>query len=223
MSAGFVKLWRSIEQNELLENDNTAFVVFIKLLYRVDRETGTYKTGRYKLAAICNLNPNTLYSALKRLAASTMIQLDSNRRSTTIHICNWWKYQQDSNKTSTKRQPNVNTEQEGEREVDTNVSMVKAKTPSEDIDEMFLYWQERIGYEIVGQKQKNRFACSNLLKKHGKDKLMRLIDGVELASQDKYSGLRISDFQQLQSKQNDLIAWGKKKVASNKPKGAIIR
>lgn len=112
MERGYVKLWRVIDQNELLENDNTALLVFIKLLTRVDRHTGTYRTGRYKLAHMCNLNPNTLYSALKRLEASTIIQQRSNSSSTTITICNWWKYQQDDNSTPTKRRRGVNTKQE---------------------------------------------------------------------------------------------------------------
>lgn len=223
MERGYVKLWRAIDQNELLENDNTAFVVFIKLLYRVDRKTGTYTTGRFKLAAICNMNPNTLYSALKRLEASTMIQQQSNKTSTTITICNWWKYQQDVNNTSNERQSTVNTEQEKKENIDTKVSISKAKTPSNDINELFEYWEYVMGFPILGQKQKNRFACSNLIKAHGVEKTKRLVDGVSKASADRFSGIRIADFIQLQQRQNDLIAWGKKTVSNSVAKGAVIR
>lgn len=222
MERGYVKLWRVIDQNELLENDNTAFVVFMKLLYRVDRKTGTYTTGRFKLAAICNMNPNTLYSALKRLEASTMIQQQSNKTSTTISICNWWKYQQDVNNTSNERQSTVNTEQEKKENIDTKVSIYKAKTPSVEIDELFDYWQRAIGFAITGQKQKNRYAASNLIKSHGLENVKRLVDGVAKANNDRFAP-RIADFVQLQQKQNELINWGKKTTLTNKPKGAVIR
>lgn len=220
MERGFVKLYRSIDQNELLENDNTAFIVFLKLLLRVDRRTGTYTTGRKKLANMCNLNPNTLYSALKRLEASTIIQQQSNTTSTTISICNWWKYQQDVNTSSNDRQSVVNTKQEKKENIDTKVSNTRAKTPSVDINEMFDYWTQTVGFEIKGQAQKNRYACSNLLKTYGVDNLKKLVDGVARASQDRYAP-RIADFTQLQQKQNDLINWGKKSI-DTKMKGVVI-
>ena len=226
MERGYVKLWRSIEHNELLENDNTAFIVFTKLLTRVNRLNGTYTTGRNRLASVCNINPNTLYSALKRLEASTIIQLHSNSASTTITICNWWKYQQDDNSASTARRRAINTKQEREKEreyIDTNVStaIVIAKTPSTDINDMFEEWERSVGYRIDGQKQKNRFACSNLLKKYGKDGLTQMIRGVSLAQQDKYAP-SVADFCSLQAKQNDLIAWGKKQKTTTLKKVVAV-
>lgn len=126
MDNGFIKLYRSIDQNELLMNDNTAFIVFIKLLLLVDWKTGKCVTGRNKLAVHCNLNPATLYSALKRLESSSMIQQQSNNASTTIYICNWWKYQQDVNNKSSARHQPVNTIQEEEKE-EVYISEVGAK------------------------------------------------------------------------------------------------
>ena len=111
-----MKLYRSIDQNELLENDNTAYVVFTKLLTRVDRRTGAYRTGRIKLAHICNLRPSTLRDALNRLQAATMLRQESDSKATTIYICNWWKYQQDDDsRPSTDRQA-TDTKQEREKE-----------------------------------------------------------------------------------------------------------
>lgn len=122
MELGYVKLYRGIERNELLMNDNTAFLVFLKLLIYADRTTGTYKTGRNKLASLCNLNPNTLYSALKRLESATIIQQQSNKSSTTITICNWWKYQQDGNSASSHRQSTINTKQEKKKKENITIS-----------------------------------------------------------------------------------------------------
>lgn len=116
MERGYIKLYRAIEENELLANDNTAYVVFIKLLTHADRFTGAYKTGRFKLAAICNLKPTTLYAALKRLESSTMIRQQSDNKMTTIYICNWHTYQQDIDSTVTGRRRANDTKQEREKE-----------------------------------------------------------------------------------------------------------
>ncbi len=138
MERGYIKLWRSIDQNELLENDNTAFVVFLKLLTRVDRHSGTYTTGRFKLAALCNLNPSTLYSALKRLEASSVIQQHSNKKSTTISICNWWKYQQDDNQTKNERPTsNITKQEKKEKEVNTSQSSDELRQLHEQICKLF--------------------------------------------------------------------------------------
>lgn len=122
---GYVWLWRSIDQNELLDNDNTALIVFIKLLTRVNRHTGSLKTGRNKLANACNIKPSTLYSALKRLEASTIIRQESDSISTTISICNWKEYQQDGNTSSGASRSAVVTIQKRKREGEVNTSTGK--------------------------------------------------------------------------------------------------
>lgn len=215
---GYIKLYRSINQNELLDNDNNALVVFIKILTKANRLTGTYTTGRHKLAVACNLKSTTLYGVLKRLESSSIIRLEADRNSTTIYICNWWKYQQDTDKSSSSARRSDDTIQEKKENIDTKVSNSKApsapKTKRTDIDEMFETWEQTVGYKVAGQQQKNRYACSNLLKKYGSDGLNQLLQGVKLAQQDKYAP-SIADFVALQSKQNDLIAWGKKKQVTN--------
>lgn len=94
----------------------------------------------------------------------------------------------------------------------TGITNVIGETPEKygnsEINELFDYWRMTVGYEIQAKTQRNRYACSNLLKKHGIENLKRLIQGVALSQQDKYAP-RISDFITLQSKYNELIAWGK--------------
>lgn len=224
MEKGYIKLYRAIDDNELLANDNTCYVVFGKLLTHADRFTGTYTTGRFKLATLCNLKPTTLYAALKRLESSTMIRQVSDNRKTTIYICNWSKYQQDDDKSMTSRRRANDTKQEREKEEYIDKSIYKAKTPSNDIDEMFEFWEQTIGTPIIGQKQKNRYACSNLLKSQGKDRLKQLIGGVKLAQETAYAP-KIADFTELQSKLNKLLTWGnamKSDLNKQKLKGVTI-
>lgn len=70
------------------------------------------------------------------------------------------------------------------------------------------YWTETVGYKIESRVKQNRFAASNMLKKHGLDKLKQLITGVALAHNDQYAP-RISDLAQLQQKMSDLVVWGR--------------
>lgn len=91
----------------------------------------------------------------------------------------------------------------------TNV-VLGAKAPKAEIDFMFEVWEKLVGYKIESRVKANRFACNNLLKKHGTEKLEQLIRGVALAQNDRYAP-RISDFCSLQQKLNDLIVWGRQR------------
>lgn len=91
---------------------------------------------------------------------------------------------------------------------------MEPKTRSADIDAMFERWQSVVGFAINGNKEKNRSACSKLLKTHGPDKLEQLLRGVALTLNDKYAP-RIANFVALDKKQDDLIVWGRKKGVNN--------
>ncbi len=153
MERGYVKLWRSIDQNELLENDNTAFLVFAKLLIRVDRHTGSYRTGRFKLAHICNLNPSTLRDALKRLEAATIIRQQSDSRATTIFICNWTRYQQeDDSRTSGRRRTDDTKQEKKEKENKKEIYKEKKLSVADPFIELNQYWSDLSGRKMSDNK-----------------------------------------------------------------------
>lgn len=90
---------------------------------------------------------------------------------------------------------------------DAPVEQKTPKVPSAEINDMFAQWELAIGYRIESRIKQNRFACSNLLKKHGREGVIKLINGVAYAKQDKFAP-RIADFSQLQQKYNELVSWG---------------
>lgn len=94
------------------------------------------------------------------------------------------------------------------------LTKVKGETPvkfgNPDINELFEYWQEIIGYEITSRRQANRNACKNLVARHTLIGTKKLVEGVRQAQDDKYAP-RIADFCDLQSKLNQLLVWGKSK------------
>lgn len=112
----------------------------------------------------------------------------------------------------------VNTKQVRTEEVSTDKATAVAvaadargveRYGNADINEVFDLWESVVGYKIEGGKQKNRYAASNLLKKHGREGVERILRGVEMASHDQYAP-RISDFVSLQARYNDLVAWGRR-------------
>jgi len=123
MDKGYIKIWRKIEDNKFLCHDNNAYVVFTKLLTYCNYKTGEYDTGRFVLAELTNLNPSTLYKVLIRLEDNRLVTLKSNNKYTTISICNWTKYQSDSN--TSDEQPGNNAvttrEQPGNTKQELNI------------------------------------------------------------------------------------------------------
>lgn len=215
MHKGWIKLHRKILDNRMLKYDHNAYIIFTILLMSARRD-GSYDTGRFKLAELIGINPNTVYATLKRLEKSKMITQESNNKYTVIRICNWKKYQGDDNTNDnsqiTSRQQPDNTKQEliiENKENSTNVLLAKAYGNSE-LNKMFDYWTQQTGTPISSQLTANRRAASNLLRKYGDTKLEQLIKGVALAQDDQYAP-RIANFIQLQSKTDELILWGKKK------------
>lgn len=91
-----------------------------------------------------------------------------------------------------------------------------------EINEMFAYWQQIVGYPILDNCQKNRNACNNLLKRYKTEGLKRIIGYVNMAHADQFGGsaAKISDFVQLQARQSDMNVWLKTKSLA-KPKGKI--
>lgn len=217
MNNGWVRLHRQIMTNEVFRHDRTAWHIFEVLLVICDGKTGKWSGGRFQLADLCNEKPVTTYKALKRLEKAKMVTLSSNTKYSEIYICKWADYQKDGNTKREQRRNNAGTTQEHsnknkEIEVRNNTTnVVLGETPkfgNEQINEMFAYWQERVGYGIEANKQKNRYATNNLLKKYGVEKTKQLVDGVALAHGEKYAP-KISDFVQLQSDLNRLLQWGK--------------
>jgi DNA-binding transcriptional regulator YhcF (GntR family) len=95
------------------KHDHTAIILFLNLLLVADRDTGSYECGRFQLAEITGINPNTIYKTLKRLKKSKMITQESNNKYSTISIVNWHKYQDydntcGNNKVTTREQQSNN-------------------------------------------------------------------------------------------------------------------
>ncbi len=120
---------------------------------------------------------------------------DEQLHNSTVHI--------DNTKENTKENKSIDLTSMGETPV----------FGKPEINEMFEKWNEIVGYELESNKQRNRNACNNLIKKYGVEGLTKLMLGVAKSQNDQYAP-RISDFVSLQAKYNDLVAWGKRQTTT---------
>lgn len=113
MKRGYVRLYRKTLDCDVWKHDKNAWLIFMYLLMKVDRETGSYDTGRFALAEQINMKSGTTYKALKRLEKAKMVTLASNNKYTKITVSNWKEYQPDNtngnNTVTTGEQPGNNT------------------------------------------------------------------------------------------------------------------
>lgn len=114
-------------------------------------------------------------------------------------------------KTITKEQINNNT---NVLLLDTSKKTELQKTSygSERINEAFNWWHEAFGYELK-PSQANRRAVWNMLraKNKGEQWVKQMLALLVEAKRDKYSGIRIANFADLQRDWEKLLAWGSAK------------
>lgn len=195
-------------------------------------KAGEFCISRLELADLCSLPPSTTRNAINRLKEDKRVDSKSDNKKTIFTVVNWKKYQgertgqrtatgqQEDNKRTTRGQHNrgLKDNKIKDNKINSIDKSILGDSPvaygKPEINTMFDYWKETVGYAVPSRTQKNRNACNNLLKKHGEDGLRRLIDGVAIAQGDRFAPT-ISDFCSLQDKLGELIVWGRKKGKGN--------
>lgn len=120
-------------------------------------------------------------------------------------------------RTNSDQNKSINKKSSKKEKVSDDTLAPKGKP---EINEAFESWQELTGLPITSQVKANRFAASNLLKKHGADGVRKLIKLVAASQQDRYAP-RVADFRGIQAKQNELLVWAKKTMVAQQ-KNQII-
>jgi hypothetical protein len=155
-------------------------------------------TEKWYNAAIINHNENEDLSTHDKMAVPmTIWQLDHDKMAVPP---------------PDKMSPNNSINNNSNINTNTDVLVLAKAYGKPEINDMFLFWEKTVGYQVRSKPQANRRACSNLIKKHGAAALEALVRGVARAHTDEYAP-RIADFCDLQSKTNQLVAWGKTKMS----------
>lgn len=82
------------------------------------------------------------------------------------------------------------------------------------IDMMFKYWEQELGF-AQKQSKANRYACYNMLRSRdkGKNWIAEMIVYLKMAKADRYSGIKINNYADLQRDYEKLFGWATSKVA----------
>lgn len=189
--SSFVKFYRQLLDNDFLIRDNNAYLVFTKLLLRVNWKTGSITTGRYKFGLLVNLKPTTAYATLRRLENAQMVTLVSDRSSTKITVVNWKKFQSsdtsDDNSMTTSRQQNDTINKNKRRKEEKNNTKVLGIYGNPDINRILETFENSFGMKPV-RIQANRNAAQRiLLKVKDIDKVCRIVEYAASIQGDKYS------------------------------------
>ena len=85
----------------------------------------------------------------------------------------------------------------------------KSSYGNEQINEAFVWWREAFGYELKSSQQ-NRRAVYNMLRAKDKGELWvkQMLALLVEAKRDKYSGIHIANYADLQRDYEKLLAWG---------------
>lgn len=105
---GWIKLHRKILDYRTMFNSRDRFTIFCWLLLMANRE-GQVTCGRFQIARELRITPANVYKTIKWLASEKIINTKSNNKFTTISICKWGEYQQQSNN---KVAPRVTTKEQ---------------------------------------------------------------------------------------------------------------
>lgn len=79
---GWIKLHRSLSEHPIMR-DSVALSIFVFLLLHVNRKTGSYRTGRKRLAGFLGLSEYQVYRGLLRLSKRYEIVKTETRKSRT--------------------------------------------------------------------------------------------------------------------------------------------
>lgn len=253
MEQGWVKLYRKIEHNDFLMTDNSAFIIFTKLLMWVDKDRGVYRVATRVLANRLHMPHGTVYKALRRLEGEGIISIEPFAHFSKIWISNWTAYQSNTEidkilehnaplrgkrsekrilqgeslsketgqGTQGKRTGNARGTYNKNKELrikNSNSNELELAEPVQygkpEINELFDFWEQTVGYPIKSKIKANRNAAQTLITRHGVEGVRRFITWASMAHSDRFATKqqKISDFISLRENDNHLYLWAKGKA-----------
>ena len=201
--------------------DNNAYIAFTKLLARVDWQTGKIKTGIFKLSALTNIKPGTLYGVLKRLESQDLIKMNPRGKYSEITVVNWSKYQdgqEELKRNSNRIQTESNTINKNKRIKELNkVSKDTSEQNlenSEIVKQMINRFEDFLGFKLKSMPSQERSARS-IIKRLGEVKAISCVEAAISCQDDKYAP-QIANLVQLDKKLDSLLVYYRKNNNANK-------
>lgn len=172
MSYPWVKIWRKMQDSFI--GDYVALAVFIDLLLRA--EDGVVFTTRRMAAAQLGMSEGMWYRAIHRLEVEQRIEQQSNSQGTTIYICKWHEYQQQSNskRTTIEQQTNSHPPTPPSKDIYIN-NLERRKIHTSDCLDFITHFNAVVGtrYNLTPEREK---LILKRLKDHSLEELKAAAD-----------------------------------------------
>jgi hypothetical protein len=148
MENGYIKLWRTLKDNSIMQKSEY-LAVWIYLLLSANHKdnnfifnnenitvkAGSFITGRDKMAAVLKINRSKLERILKYLETEHQIEQQKTNKFRIISICNWNTYQESeqlieqqvSNKRATSEQQVSTNKNDKNVKNDKNINIIPDK------------------------------------------------------------------------------------------------
>lgn len=150
MNNGYIKLYRKILDNPVVNKDNDYFKVWIYLLLNathknmkvlfgnttIELKPGQLVTGREKLAKECSISESKIERIIKTLKIEQQIEQQTNSKGRLITILNWEEYQENeqqidqqvnNNRTTSEQQVNTNNNVNNVKNDNNVINNIKEK------------------------------------------------------------------------------------------------
>lgn len=148
MIEGWIKLYRSLLQSHIFENEKLLKVwtwcllkaTHCERIQQVGRQQvllkpGQFVTGRHKASVELGLPPSTVWEYLKILEADNTINIKSNNKFSIVTVVNWALYQYEEENSDNKSNNTSNSKSTTNRQqIDTNKNIKNDKNEKNNIN-----------------------------------------------------------------------------------------
>lgn len=148
MIEGWIKLYRSLLQSHIFENEKLLKVwtwcllkaTHCERIQQVGRQQvllkpGQFVTGRHKASVELGLPPSTVWEYLKILEADNTINIKSNNKFSIVTVVNWALYQSEEENSDNKSNNTSNSKSTANRQqIDTNKNIKNDKNEKNNIN-----------------------------------------------------------------------------------------
>jgi len=223
---GWIKLHRKIWDSQNFKhrkNIPNLITVWIWLLTHANAD-GVVTFGRNQISQDTGIHPSSVKRVIEHLQSnmSNEVTYEATKLFSKITILNWSKYQsKTTNKPTNKRpitdlQPTTNKNKEVRiKNTITNVIGSEPQTSygSSDVNAVMEKLYTYLDVKPV-RIQKQRIAASNLIRRHGLDTTLSLIDAYKYLQQSDIYTVKVASMEDLWNKQNDILLQIKKKKSN---------
>lgn len=225
---GWILLHKKIWDNPRFYKNPNALTVWVWLLTHSSKD-GVVTCGRKQIAGECGIGESNVYRILKSFEATyfenePLLNIKTNNRFSVITILKWKQMQRQKNNrlnndvTTKEQQSNnkvtlIKNKEERIKNNITNVIEPQAQYGNVEVNKVMDKLYNYLEVKPV-RIPKQRFAAYNLIRRHGLDNTLKLIEAYQYLQQSDIYTVKVTSMEDLWNKQNDILLQIKKKKSN---------